>query len=110
MHLNCNYNPLPIFVTFIQAGTDFDTMIRTLCGSGNTGDACTTAINSVSNTCGTSLFNGDTSVCSGTCAAQLNAVVSACGSSVSLISIRSYIVDILNYKILYVYLHIAITI
>ena len=45
--------------------------------------ACTDAIDNVSDACGTSLLNGDMSVCSGTCATQLNAVVSACASSVS---------------------------
>ena len=55
-----------------------------ICGI-NTG-ACEVAIGNLSDDCSDSLSDGDTSVCSGTCATQLNAAVSACGSGVSLIA------------------------
>ena len=65
---------------FIQTGAAYSTAISTLCNGTNTG-ACTTAVFSVSDTCLSSLANGSTSVCSGTCATQLSVVVSACGTS-----------------------------
>ena len=74
-------------LNFTQTGMVYSTLICTLCG-GNKGDVCTAAVESVSVDCATSLGNGEASVCSGTCAIQLTAVVSACGSSVSLIPMQ----------------------
>ena len=73
---------------FIQISNPYSTAISTVCDGGTNTGACAVAIGSISDDCSDSLVDGDTSVCSGsgTCATQLNAAVSACGSSVSLIA------------------------
>ena len=76
---------LHVYIYF-QTDSDFQFVINeynTLCNLGNA--ACSAAGDAVSDTCISSFSDGDRTVCSGTCATQLTAFTSACGSSVSLI-------------------------
>ena len=67
----------------MQIAGAYSTLLSTLC---TPVDPCETASNAVSQSCADSFGNGDGSVCTGTCGAQLSAVATACASSVSLIS------------------------
>ena len=70
----------------MQVSAPYSTLLNNLC-TGGTDTACTTTLDGLSDACVTALTNFNTSVCSGTCATQGNAVIAACGnrSTVSLI-------------------------